>query len=41
MKIKFSKELNILYVNLSDQEIVESNEQKPGIIIDYDKLDEP
>ena len=37
MKIKYDKELDILYVSFSDNRIEESDEQKPGIIINYDK----
>jgi uncharacterized protein YuzE len=37
MKIKYDKETDILYVSFLDNKIVESNEQKPGIIMDYDK----
>lgn len=36
MKIKYDKEVDILYVNFLDNKIMESDEQKPGIIIDYD-----
>ncbi len=37
MKIKYDKEVDILYVSFLENEIVESDEQKPGIIMDYDK----
>jgi uncharacterized protein YuzE len=37
MNIKFDKETDIVYLRFSDAEIVESDEEKPGIIIDYDK----
>jgi len=36
MKVKYDKEVDILYIHLSDQKIKESDEDKPGIIIDYD-----
>ncbi len=36
MKVKYDKEVDILYIHLSDQKIKESDEEKPGIIIDYD-----
>ena len=35
MKVKYDKEVDILYVSLSDEVIVESDEEKKGIIIDY------
>jgi len=37
MNIKFDKEADAIYLKLSDAEVVESDEDKPGIIIDYDK----
>lgn len=37
MNIKFDKEVDIIYLRFSDAEIAESDEEKPGIIIDYDK----
>lgn len=37
MKIKFDKEADAIYLRLSDAEVAESDEEKPGIIIDYDK----
>lgn len=37
MNIKFDKEADIIYLKLSDADVFESNEEKPGIIIDYDK----
>jgi uncharacterized protein YuzE len=37
MKIKFNKEADAVYLSLSDAEVAESDEDKPGIIIDYDK----
>lgn len=36
MKIKYDKEVDIIYIALSDNEVVESQENKPGVIIDYD-----
>ena len=35
MKIKYNKEVDILYIRLSDNPIKESDEGKPGIILDY------
>lgn len=37
MKIKYDKETDVIYITLSDEEISESIENKPGVIIDYDK----
>ncbi|MDZ7775678.1 MAG: DUF2283 domain-containing protein [Bacteroidales bacterium] len=37
MKIKYDKEVDIIYITLSEEEIEESIENKPGVIIDYDK----
>jgi uncharacterized protein YuzE len=36
MKIKYDKETDILYVRFLETKIAESDEQKPGIIMDYD-----
>ena len=37
MIIKFDKEADAIYLRFSDAEIFESDEDKPGIVIDYDK----
>ena len=37
MKAKYDKEVDVLYITFSENEIVESDEDKPGIILDYDK----
>lgn len=37
MNIKFDKETDVVYLRFTDADIVESDEEKPGIIIDYDK----
>ena len=36
MKITYDQEVDILKIILSDADIEESDEDKPGIIIDYD-----
>ncbi len=36
MKIKYDKETDILYIRFSDAQIVESDEEKKGVILDYD-----
>ncbi len=35
MKVKYDKEVDVLYIKLSDEPIAESDQEKPGIIIDY------
>ncbi|KAA9354080.1 MULTISPECIES: DUF2283 domain-containing protein [Larkinella] len=35
MKVKYDKETDILYIRLSDEPIAESDEDKPGVILDY------
>lgn len=35
MKVKYDKEVDILYIRLSDSLIKQSDEDKPGIILDY------
>lgn len=37
MNIKFDKEADAIYLKFSDAEVAESDEEKPGIVIDYDK----
>ena len=36
MVIKYDQETDIIYVQLSEYEVYESDEEKPGLIIDYD-----
>ncbi|MGA0560517.1 DUF2283 domain-containing protein [Larkinella sp. VNQ87] len=35
MKVKYDKEPDILYIRLSDESVAESDEEKPGFILDY------
>ncbi|GAB3922842.1 DUF2283 domain-containing protein [Larkinella terrae] len=35
MKVKYDKETDILYIRLSDESVAESDEEKPGVILDY------
>jgi uncharacterized protein YuzE len=35
MKIKYDKETDIVYIRFSDLKITESDQEKPGIILDY------
>jgi uncharacterized protein YuzE len=37
MKINYDAEVDILRIIFNDNEIEESDEDKPGIILDYDK----
>ena len=36
MKVTYDQEVDVLRIILSDADIEESDEDKPGIIIDYD-----
>lgn len=36
MKVKYDKEVDVLYIQLSQEAISESDEDKRGVIIDYD-----
>ena len=36
MEIKYDREADAMYLRLSNAEVAESDESKPGIIIDYD-----
>ena len=36
MKIRYDKETDIIYIQFSSLLVVESDEEKPGIILDYD-----
>jgi len=36
-KASFDKEIDVVYLRFTDADIAESDEEKPGIIIDYDK----
>ena len=35
MKVKYDKEVDVMYIYLNDEAIKESDESKQGIIIDY------
>jgi uncharacterized protein YuzE len=37
MKVKYDKEVDVLYIVFSENKIKESDEEKPGIVLDYDK----
>ena len=36
MKLKYNRELDILYIKLNDTPIEESDEDHPGVVLDYD-----
>ena len=36
MKIKYDKEVDVIYIRFSNEKITESDENNPGIILDYD-----
>ena len=35
MKVRYDKETDVLYISFNDKIVLESDEEKPGIIIDY------
>ena len=35
MKVKYSREVDILYIKLNDKPVKESDEDRPGVIMDY------
>ena len=35
MKVKYDKEVDILYIKFNDQPVNESDEEKPGVVLDY------
>jgi uncharacterized protein YuzE len=37
MKVSYSKEVDVLIITMSDGKIAESDEIKPGIILDFDE----
>ncbi len=36
MKLKYDREVDILYIKLNDAPIEESDEDHPGVVLDYD-----
>lgn len=36
MKVRYDPEVDVLSVLLNDEQIVESDQDKPGVILDYD-----
>jgi uncharacterized protein YuzE len=37
MKVKYDQEVDVLRIELSNRPIEESDEEKPGLILDYDQ----
>jgi uncharacterized protein YuzE len=37
MVIKYDKEIDAIYIKFSDAKVFESDEEKPGLILDYDE----
>ena len=37
MVIRYNKEADAIYIRFSDANVAESDEEKPGIVIDYDE----
>ncbi|MBM3745858.1 MAG: DUF2283 domain-containing protein [Acidobacteria bacterium] len=37
MKVRYDPEVDVLSIVLSDAPVEESDEEKPGVILDYDK----
>lgn len=35
MKVKYDKEVDVVYIKFSDSPVKKSDEDKPGIILDY------
>ena len=38
MKIKYDKELDILYIRFSDEKVQESASEKSGVVLDFDAM---
>ena len=36
MLVKYDKEVDVVYIQFSEKKVTESDEDKPGIILDYD-----
>ncbi|HWQ69670.1 MAG TPA: DUF2283 domain-containing protein [Patescibacteria group bacterium] len=37
MKVKYDQEVDVLTIRFSDTQVEESDQDKPGVILDYDK----
>ena len=40
MVIRYAKDVDVIYIKLTDAKVAESDEDKPGIILDYDQSGE-
>jgi len=40
MEIRYAKDIDVIYIKLTDAKVAESDEEKPGIILDYDESGE-
>lgn len=38
MKVRYDREVDVLSIVLNDAQVEESDESKPGVILDYDAL---
>ena len=38
MKVKYDQEVDVLTIRFNDADVEESDESKPGVILDYDKV---
>lgn len=36
MNVKYNREVDIVYIRLTDNPIAKSDEDRPGVVIDYD-----
>jgi uncharacterized protein YuzE len=41
MRLKYDREADIIYLRFSEDKIAESDELKPGLIVDYDDKGNP
>ena len=37
MKVRYDKEIDVLYIQLNNSPVAQSDSDKPGIILDYDE----
>ena len=40
MVIRYAKDVDVIYIKLTDAKVAESDEDKPGITLDYDESGE-
>ena len=39
MKVRYDEEADVLYIKFSDNAVAESDSDKPGIVLDYDGME--